>query len=362
MKLKKLTAALLIGAALVFSQSAPAEAVFNNRSVSVYAPQNERQVFLGGQTVGVAIYTKGLLITDISPVEDENGHFIIPAAAAGIKKGDFIISANGIRTDDVSNMDAILSASNGEKISMGILRGEKELSTEITPVKCANDKKYRLGLWMRDSAAGLGTVTYIEPKTGAYTALGHSICDSDTDEILSVRTGRIVECTVTGVTLSQKGRAGELKGTFGVNAKIFGTVESNTKFGIKGIAGDELKRGELIALGSRDDVHEGKAKIYSDFDTGAIKSYEIEITHVNQQTYPTEKSMVIRITDPELLQKTGGIVQGMSGSPIVQDGKLIGAVTHVMISDSSRGYGIFIENMIGAAENAANENKLKDAA
>ncbi|MBE7091602.1 MAG: SpoIVB peptidase [Clostridiales bacterium] len=307
--------------------------------------KEDKKVYLGGQTVGVAMYTNGLLVTDVIAIEDENGNFITPGKDAGIKKGDYLIKANNIKLDDVSNIDAILNNSKGEKIKLSILRGNTTFETEINPVKSKKDGLFHLGLWMRDSAAGLGTITYIDPETNRYMALGHSICDSDTGQILSVRSGRVVECIITGVKKGEKGKAGELKGTFGINAKQLGTVEDNTKFGILG-NNAYLKKGELVTLGSQKSVETGKAYIYSDFENGEIKKYEIEIIHKNEQTYPSEKSMVIKITDKNLIEKTGGIVQGLSGSPIVQNGRLIGAVTHVMINDSTRGYGIFIENMI----------------
>ena len=310
--------------------------------------QKDKKVYLGGQTIGIAMYLKGLLVTDIVAVENENGKLITPAIDSKINKGDYLLSANGIELNDISNLDSILKSSKGEKIKLKVLRENNEFITEITPVK-SNDGKYRLGLMLRDSVAGLGTTTYIDPDTNAFMALGHAVCDNDTGQGLIIRDGRVVECIVTGVNKGEKGKAGELKGTFGVNARRLGIIKQNTNFGIVGEC-SYLNKGELVYLGSKDNIQEGKAYICSDFENGEIKQYEIEILHINNQTHPSEKSMVIKVTDKTLIEKTGGIVQGLSGSPIVQNGRLIGAVTHVMLNDSTRGYGIFIENMIEIAQ------------
>ncbi len=378
----KIFAAITMGLVLLFSQTPIASQLYNNRDISLYESEltqqafadyskssdssvavkmlgitfkninvkEDKQVYLGGQTVGIAMYTEGLLVTDIIAIEKEDNSFVTPATDAGIKQGDYLIEANGIKLDDVSNIDAVLKGSKGEKIKLIVLRNNNTFKTEITPVKSKKDGVYRLGMWMRDSAAGLGTITYIDPENNTFMALGHSICDNDSGKILSLRSGRVVECIVTGVKKGEKGTAGELKGTFGVNARQLGILNDNTRFGLVGTS-TNLNKNELVYLGSKEIIKEGKAYIYSDFDTGEIKKYEIEIVHINDQTYPSEKSMVLKITDKELIDKTGGIVQGLSGSPIVQNGKLIGAVTHVMINDSTRGYGIFIENMLSVAEN-----------
>lgn len=318
--------------------------------------QKDKKVYLGGQTVGIAMYLKGLLITDIVTIENQNGKLITPATESRINKGDYLLTANGIELNDISNLDAILKSSKGEKIKLKVLRDNTEFITEITPVKSKKDGQFRLGLMLRDSAAGLGTTTFIDPENNTYMALGHAVCDIDTGQTLLIKDGRVVDCIVTGINKGEKGKAGELKGTFGVNARRLGVIKENTTFGISG-ENSYLNKGELVYVGSKDSITEGKAFIYSDFETGEIKKYEIEILHINNQTYPSEKSMVIKITDQNLIDKTGGIVQGLSGSPIVQNGRLIGAVTHVMINDSTRGYGIFIENML-----QVNEKTLKNAA
>jgi stage IV sporulation protein B len=386
--MKKIISIIMIGLVVLSSQMHIISDAYNNNSVFVFEStvnfddyqngdveaveagkldlkikklnyNNEKYVFLGGKTVGIAVYTDGLYVNDVVAIENEVGEYKIPGNDAGIKKGDYIISANGIKMSDISNIDAILKNSNGSKIDLVIVRNDKEIRTGIVPVKSKNDGQYRLGLKMRDSAAGLGTVTFIDPETNTYAALGHSINDSETGEMLKLRDGRIVDCIVTGVKKGERNKAGELKGTFGVNALQLGTVAKNDKFGLSGSIID-LSLDNKVLLGNKYDIKEGNAYIYSDFEDGTVRKYSIQIVKINNQTYPCEKSMVIRVTDPRLIEKTGGIVQGMSGSPIVQDDKLVGAVTHVLVDDPTKGYGIFIENMLETLQSVAQE-QLKDA-
>ncbi|MBP5662178.1 MAG: SpoIVB peptidase [Clostridia bacterium] len=349
---------------LIFlSQTSAVGALFTHEHLTVYQSESDlarvrlaqsvtvladHDVYLGGRCVGVALYTEGLLINSLAAIEAESGAFVWPAQQAGLRKGDVLLAANGESLHDGTILDTIVQSAGENAIKLTVKRGEKQFETEITPVKSKEDGKTHLGLWLRDSAAGMGTVTYVDPVNGQFLALGHAICDADTGQKLTVRQGKIVACRITGVKKGKGGSAGELQGVFGVNAEVLGSVEGNSAFGLYGKAEPALMQGTLIPLGSRDLVHEGKAEIYSDFEGGDILAYEIEITHVNHQTYPSEKSLVLRVTDERLIEKTGGIVQGLSGSPIVQDGRLIGAVTHVMISDASRGYGIFAQWMDAA--------------
>ncbi len=332
MKNKKIIALLLI---TVFS--------FSFCYVINAAPEG-KTVLLGGQTVGVALYTKGLLVTDTLAVEDSDGKYVMPSNLAGIKKGDYIIKANDIELKDVSNLDAIMLSCDGNEIEILYIRDNNEYTTTVKPVLCKNDSKYRLGMMLRDSAAGIGTVTFSD--NSKYMALGHSINDADCGTLLTIDEGRIVRCTVTGVVKSEVQKPGELKGSFGVNAEILGTVENNTEFGIVGNKNDKLCCGKEIEIADKKSVSEGEAVIYSDFEGNGVKPYEIEISKINTLENNTTRNFLIKITDENLIEKTGGIVQGLSGSPIVQNGKLVGAVTHVLLSDPTKGYGIFIENML----------------
>ena len=337
MRIKKIITTLLLSAILFVSQTSTAEGVTDKNSIN-----EEKYVYLGGQTVGIAFYTDGLYITDTIAVESLNGEFINTAENAGLKRGDYIITANNIKMNDVSNLDAVLKASLGNKIKLEVKRENNKFITEITPIKNKEDNHYCLGLWLRDSVAGLGTITYIDPEDNSFGALGHSICDADTGKILSLSDGRIVECNVTGVKKGVKGEAGELKGSFGINARQLGEIEYNTKFGLIGKI-YSTNNIELIKVCPREGASKGDAYIYSDFEDGQIKKYSIKILHINYQA--AEKGLIIQITDRALIEKTGGIVQGLSGSPIVQNGRLVGAVTHVMLNDPTKGYGIFVDNM-----------------
>ena len=310
MKLKNFFTAVCAAVAIAVSQTAPVAALFEKNNITIYESElfqkqgisvaadaqwenydtggsvievpvkflgitvgtkkimvkEDRQVWLGGQAVGVAMYTNGLFVTDTVAVENAEGKFITPAANAGIRKGDYIVSANGIKLDDVSTMDAVLKACNGEKITLGVQRDGTNFEVMITPVKSIEDQKYRLGLWMRDSAAGLGTVTYVDTRDNHYMALGHAICDGDSGKVLAVGNGRIVDCTISSVQKGTKGNAGELKGSFGVGAQVLGTIEENTQFGLKGTVDETFQKGELVKLGSKELVHEGAAEIYSTVD------------------------------------------------------------------------------------------------
>lgn len=308
------------------------------------------QVCIGGQTVGIAIYTRGLLVSEVSSFKGEDGATKSPAQKAGIKKGDYIISANGIELKDVSNIDAIILASKGDKIKITALRKGRQYQTEIVPQICAEDNRLHLGLYLKDSAAGLGTITFSLKQSGYYFALGHSITDFESGADLSVSSGRIVKCNINSIKKGTNGTAGELRGSFGVSSTLLGTVEANTSAGIYGKTNPEFVHGKQIEVAEKEEITEGDAQIFCSVE-GEVKQYSAEILMVSKNK--NEKNLVIKIDDEVLLEKTGGIVQGMSGSPVVQNGKLIGAVTHVMLADSSCGYGIFIENMVKEAKKVA---------
>ncbi len=342
--MKKILTLLLILCLLSFGGYNTEREISQYTSVSATV-NTEQKVYLGGKTVGIAIYTDGLLVSEVSSFESENGR-VSPCADSGIKAGDYLISANGKELNSAADIDRTVEM--GEKIKFTVRRDGGEFECEVQPAKCSNG--YKLGLWLKDGTAGLGTVTFIEPESGLYMALGHSVCDGKDKTPLSVKNGRITECTVTGVEKGTKVKAGELKGTFGINAKILGTVEENLNFGLVGVANKKMITGREISFGKKEEVKLGEATVYSDFEGNGIKEYKIEITKINTHNEPKEKSMCIKVTDEELISVAGGIVQGMSGSPIVQNGKLIGAVTHVLVNDPTKGYGPFIENMLSQTE------------
>jgi len=297
----------------------------------------------GGAAAGVSVASLGVAVIGVNRLDGRES----PAQRAGLQTGDIIRQMDGKEVESARQlMDAI---GQGRKMALKIYRGDRELAVELTPEKCA-DGMFRMGAWVRDGAAGIGTLTYYDPQTGSYGALGHAICDSDTGRIVPIRGGDLVDASIQGIRKSQVGEPGELLGVLGDTC--LGSVEKNTECGVFGHMNEKYVNPlypqglEIVASGQ---VREGAATILSTIDTGGMKAYECQIVSVRRQEQEDTRGMLIQITDPALLEKTGGIVQGMSGSPIIQDGKLVGAVTHVLVNDPTRGYGIFIENMLEAA-------------
>lgn len=306
-----------------------------------------RTVIPGGQVVGVALYTKGALVVGTGDVTGPEGAAVNPGKDAGIVPGDIILQVNGT---EVQNSDHLTKLINGaqEALTARILREGSEQDVTIMPAQDAVDGKYRIGLWVRDSTAGIGTVTYFDQKNQAFATLGHAIADADTNTNLLLKEGEIVPADVVGVQKGEEGAPGELLGSLVTRAKALGKIESNTEYGLYGKAYEQmssLKYPGGIEIGWQDEVQTGPAQIMCMMD-GTIDAYDCEIVRVSHQKRAAGKGMIVKVTDPRLLEKTGGIVQGMSGSPLIQNNKLIGAVTHVFINDPTRGYGVFIEWML----------------
>jgi stage IV sporulation protein B len=276
---------------------------------------------------------------------------ISPAASAGIEIGDSIVEINSEKIMNAENISSIVNASEGKEITLTIERKGVIVKKKIIPIK-TNDGKYKIGLWIRDSTAGVGTLTFYDDKTENFAALGHPITDVDTGTILNVNSGQIVNSSIVSVRKGVKGTPGELKGIFIDEDVVLGEIIKNTECGIFGKGNITLKNkyNKKMKLGLRDEIKEGPAQILTTIDGNTPKLYNIVIEKLLPQNSPGPKSMVIRITDKDLLEKTGGIVQGMSGSPIIQDNKIIGAVTHVLINKPDTGYGIYIEWMIKDAD------------
>ncbi len=303
-----------------------------------------KKLYPGGMLFGVKFYTKGVLVVGLSDVESQ-GSMINPAYQSGIRLRDIVVSIDGKAVNTVEEMSALVSESKGKPVQFGIMREGQSLSFEVTPVMSDADGVYRTGLWVRDSTAGIGTVTFIDPETNSFAGLGHGICDVDTGELMPLLKGNVVGVKINGINRGMSGNPGELKGYF--NQDRLGSLTGNTESGVYGIFSGtpEGVFDEPISIGLQNEVKEGAAQIYCTLSDGLPRAYDIEIVKRNKNSTDT-KNFVIRVTDDELLAQTGGIVQGMSGSPILQDGKLIGAVTHVLINDPTRGYGIYIENML----------------
>jgi len=292
-----------------------------------------------GEAVGVALETDGLLVTKISGVTDLSGKIINCAHEAGIKKGDRIISVDGNVIKNAETFSEYIK-NRPTQVVLKIIRNSKKINLLITPVK--TNSGYQLGIWVRDSTAGIGTITYYHPENGCFAGLGHGISDVDTNTILSVKKGTILKCMLLPPQKGAHGSPGALNGIFS-NEKI-GEITSNESSGIYGILNKDSVNSAIETL-RNSEIKTGDAIILSDVDGCGVRNYTIRINKVFKNN-ENEKNMIIEVTDPELLKKTGGIVQGMSGAPIIQNNKIAGAVTHVFVNNPKCGYAIFIENML----------------
>ncbi|WP_018755143.1 SpoIVB peptidase [Paenibacillus terrigena] len=309
------------------------------------------KVIPGGQTIGVKVKSAGILVVGHHLVAVNGQRKVSPGEDANIQMGDLITRMNGKFLNDVTKVAPVVTAAGESKqpIELTIKRNQSEFTTQLTPAYDVEEKTWRLGLYIRDSAAGVGTLTFYAPDQGVFGALGHVITDMDTQTPIVVGDGEIVQSNVTSISKSQNGEPGEKKAYFLKESKVLGNVERNTHFGIFGKMKENPDHSlfkEGIPVAFAEDVKIGPAQILTVIDGQQVERFDIEIAHVTHQSSPATKGMVIRITDPRLIDKTGGIVQGMSGSPIIQNGKLIGAVTHVFVNDPKSGYGCFIEWML----------------
>ena len=300
----------------------------------------------GGMPFGVKFFTEGVIVVGLSDIETEKGT-ANPAKSAGIKTSDIITAINSITVNSVDEAAKIIESSGGNILSLSISRDGKNLEIKLKPVYSVSEGKFKSGIWLRDSTAGIGTITFILPSNYAFGGLGHGICDVDTGNLMPLKKGTIVNAVIDSTVKGKSDLPGELKGKFKENN---GTLLSNTNNGIFGIFNNmpiTPENAMPLPIGLRSDLKEGKASVYSTVDEKGVREFEIEIIKIYKNTNDS-KNFLIKITDPELLEITGGIVQGMSGSPIIQNGKIIGAVTHVLVSDPTKGYGIFIENMFSS--------------
>lgn len=302
-----------------------------------------------GQSVGVSLQSKGAMIVGFANIRNSTGA-ASPGRDAGLQLGDRIMSIEGYDHPDVGTIGRVVDqrGQQGQMVSLIVCRGNAEIRFTLTPRYCQETRKYRLGLYIRDDAVGVGTLTFVDRESSVYGALGHVIADADTGQTVEVGSGRIVRATVTSIEAGKKGSPGEKRSIFVDEHKTIGSIEKNTQFGIFGEIYEDLTAGTApLPIYLRDQIKEGPAQIYTVIEGENIEVFDIEIQRVSRQQFtPGGKGLVIKVTDSRLLEKTGGIVQGMSGSPIIQNGHLVGAVTHVFVNDPTRGYGIFIEWMI----------------
>lgn len=289
-----------------------------------------------GQPFGIKLMTDGVMIFKLEKIDGE-----CPASNCGLKVGDIITSVNGEEVDSNKKIGEVISSSQGQPCVIEYKRDDETKHATLSPCLC--DGSYKGGMWVRDSSAGIGTLTFFDPETSAFGGLGHPICDSDTKIALPLSEGSVGEVDITGFDKSEKGNPGQLLGEFTSSSKT-GLISSNNNCGIFGTLYSCPAKEAAVPLGFRHEIHTGEAKIYSTIDGCQPKEYSVEIEKIDLHK-DAEHDMIIRITDEELLEKTGGIVQGMSGSPIIQDGKLVGAVTHVFIDSPQQGYAIFADSM-----------------
>lgn len=294
-----------------------------------------------GEIFGLRLFTEGVVIIKTETVDTADGN-ISPCEIAGLKKGDVILKVDGKGAVSSNALSEMLSKGDKTFFKIEYERNGRKHTTQLNTYYSVTQGKYKAGMWIRDSAAGIGTMTFFDPLTGAFAGLGHGICDIDTGEILPFADGDIVSSEITGCYKGEKGKAGELCGMF--LSYTVGRLLSNNKIGVYGTLNTVDSSLEVLPIAQSYEVKEGKAQIISTVDSSGPCRYDVEISKINPSS-TENKNMVVKVIDEKLIEKTGGIVQGMSGSPIIQDGKLIGAVTHVLVNDPTRGYGIFAETM-----------------
>lgn len=320
---------------------------------------SRRYVAVSGKPFGIKMFCDGVMVVGFSDILTDSG-YKNPAKLAGLKAGDIIVSMNGKTTRTNEDVEKIIEKAEGQRITVDYIRGEKENTVTLTAVKDATTGGWRSGMWVRDSGAGIGTMTFYDWESGCFAGLGHGIKDVDTHQELRLLSGEIVPVKITGIVKSKNGTAGQLKGSF-MTTIASGRILHNGSTGVYGKA-YTMEKENLMAVANPSEIKPGKASILTTINGTQPQEYAVEIEKVNLTTGDRNKNMVIRITDSRLLTLTGGIVAGFSGSPIIQEGKLVGAVTHVFVNQVDRGYGIFATNMLATMDSIANKNELQQNA
>ena len=328
--------------------------LINSKALTTLRKEKRKdiEVYPGGISIGVKINNKGALVVGYSDISTHEGLSESPGKVAGIELGDIIEEVNGENIETCSDLISKVKTCRNDEMTVKILRGNSELTKKISLIK--EDNEYKIGLWVRDSTAGIGTLTFYDKDSKTFGALGHPITDGDTNVSFNIKSGTLLRSSVLSIKKGERGNPGEIKGLFINENESIGNIEKNTNSGIYGDASVELINpnfNKAMTVAYRDEIKEGHAQIITTVEDGGAKAYDIEILKLLPQDEPGSKSMIIKIVDPVLLEKTGGIVQGMSGSPIIQDEYIIGAVTHVVVDDPTKGYGILITKMLEEAEN-----------
>lgn len=314
--------------------------LFSISSLSVSA--ETEKIIIGGEPFGLKLYCKGVMITNFEYFECDNSK-VCPAQTAGLQLSDIITEVDGKKINSNESIEKIIKKSNGKKINFKILRNDNTLNIAVQP-KLKDNKYYCVGIWIRDSCAGIGTISYYDKTKMTYAALGHGICDIDTGNIMKPSTGETLNAYISGISKSTNNNIGSLNGYF--TDDIIGSITDNNDLGIYGEVINIPQGKEEYEIADYSEVTEGKATLFTTVDGTIPQKYEIEICRILNYDENSNRNFIVKITDKELLNKTGGIVQGMSGSPIVQNGKFVGALTHVFVESCNQGYGIFAKNMI----------------
>lgn len=304
-----------------------------------------QKVYVSGESFGVKLYTDGVIVVGTKPVVID-GKEVDPASACGLQTGDVIVSINGVNVYTADAVEEALNDNTGGPYAICYRRDGQVHETTLEPVYSQADGSFKAGMWVRDSTAGIGTITFYNPENSTFAALGHPINDVDTGEIMPLLEGEAVEASVTKVYRGTREQTGSLSCSFGT--RTIGSLTKNTASGIYGVYGGsaQINKSRYYEVASAQEVEIGFAQVLTTLDGSGPQLYSIEITKINYNDTKDQKSMVIRVTDEDLIEKTGGIVQGMSGSPIIQNGRLVGAVTHVVVNDPEKGYAIFAQNML----------------
>lgn len=328
------------------------------RSIAIESIANQR-VVVGGHSIGVILQSKGIMVVGFAPILSAAGHKDFPARDEGLEIGDLIMKANNKQVSSENDLARIIDETGDKDVTLLIKRSGKNISIAVPTAYCPETNRHRIGLYVRDGIAGVGTLTFWDPKTKNYAALGHIIIDADTKKGIDVLRGKIVSASIQTVKAGQPGKPGEKIGIFNEESSLSGTISKNTYFGIYGKTAEEIVNPKVdysMEIGYAHQVVTGKAQIYTVINGEEIEKFDIEIEKIHPER-ENGKGMVVRVTDSRLLSLTGGIIQGMSGSPIVQNDRLIGAVTHVFLNDPTRGYGIFMDNMLSEMPGYNKETK-----
>ena len=316
--------------------------LFNVKEVNVSTVKNAKVVPLGN-IIGIKLYSNGVLVIGMTEVEGKK-----PYENTGIKEGDLITTVDNVTVTTTEELIKCVNNSQGKLVKIKYIREGTEYVTDIEPVKTKEDK-YKIGLWVRDGACGIGTATYYDPGTGKIATLGHGIVDRDTDKLITIESGKLLTSTITKIKKGEKGNPGEIKGIINDNQTI-GSINLNTDFGIYGNLKEintlGIDKNNSLEIALKNEIKTGEATILLALEDEIRKEYKIEIKKIYKNNTEDNKSMLIEITDEKLIEKTGGIIQGMSGAPIIQNGKFIGAITHVLVNNPLQGYAVFGEIMI----------------